>query len=99
MAGASSQGSRIDDCGRAQQRQVREAEMDLRAHVIEVILNDGWKVEFRGNRFGPYPTKKDAIATAEMWAENAQKRGHQLTVIVRLVGMEDPPIATDGRGV
>ena len=28
--------------------------MEMRAHVIEVIFDGGWKIAFEGHQFGPY---------------------------------------------
>jgi hypothetical protein len=53
-----------------------------RVHTLDVILEEGWKIQFRGYRFGPYATKREAIATAQMWADNGRKHGHQVTVVV-----------------
>jgi hypothetical protein len=50
------------------------------AELIEVLFDHGWKVGFRGYRFGPYPTRRDALETARTWGESARKQGYHVVV-------------------
>ena len=49
--------------------------------IIEVLFDGGWKISFRGYLFGPYLHRRDAVETAEMWAENGRCQG--LAVVVK----------------
>ena len=57
--------------------------METRSHLVEVVFDDGWKIAFRGMRFGPYANKSAAVATATEWVANGIKQGHRVTLAVR----------------
>jgi hypothetical protein len=67
----------------------------LEPYVIEVVFDDGWKIDFEGKRFGPYSGKTQAVATASEWVENGRKQGHQVTLSIR--GRPSGPEAIEGR--
>jgi hypothetical protein len=54
--------------------------MDEPQEVIEVLFEDGWKIAFRGYRFGPYPSRRDAVAIAATWAESTRRQGHNVVL-------------------
>lgn len=37
--------------------------------------SDGWTLIHKGKRLGPYPTEKDALSVAQIWAEGARRQG------------------------
>jgi hypothetical protein len=55
--------------------------MDVPHEIIEILFEGGWKIIFRGYSFGPYAHGREAIETAEMWAENGRRQG--LAVIIK----------------
>jgi hypothetical protein len=57
--------------------------MVLRSEAIAVIYDQGWKIKFRDNRFGPYPNRKEAVATATLWVHNARKQGHEVVLAIQ----------------
>jgi hypothetical protein len=68
--------------------------MKMRAYVVEVIFDDGWKIQFEGNRYGPYGSKAQAVATANEWVVNGRSQGHD--VILTMGQPEDGRSAPDG---
>lgn len=62
------------------------------AHVVGFLLmgreviritadRNGWTLVHGGKRLGPYPTEKDAIYTAQLWAEGARRQGIMLEFV------------------
>jgi hypothetical protein len=85
---------------RQQRKKEVEAQMDMRPYLIEVVFDDGWKIEFEGTKFGPYASRSDAMATANRWVENGRRQGHDVTLTVRgaaAKAVDDNHRAPDGR--
>jgi hypothetical protein len=51
--------------------------------VLEVVFHDAWQIALQGREFGPYASEEEAILTARRWAANAEKQGHQVSIVVR----------------
>lgn len=49
--------------------------------------SDGWTLVHKGRRIGPYPTEKDALSVAQIWAEGARRQG----IILEFVQDGDSP--------
>jgi hypothetical protein len=45
--------------------------------------SDGWTLVHDGKRIGPYPTEKDALSIAQVWAEGARRQGTILEFVVQ----------------
>lgn len=54
----------------------------MEQQLLRVIFEDGWKICFRADAFGPYPTKQDAVLTAQRWKQNAERQGHAVRIAV-----------------
>jgi hypothetical protein len=70
------------------------------------VLHDGdWMIEHQGQKYGNYPSKEEAAATARSWAENAAKQGYSVQVVVHdqkgpaftLLNL-DPPVGASSSG-
>lgn len=42
----------------------------------------GWTLVHNDKRIGPYPTEKDALSVAQLWAEGARRQGIMLEFVV-----------------
>ncbi len=51
--------------------------------VLEVIFNGTWKIATEDREFGPYATEEEAVEVARTWAEDAERQGHRLDVVIR----------------
>lgn len=65
----------------------------MEQQLLRVIFDDGWKICFRADAFGPYPTKQDALLTARRWQHNAERQGHEVQVLVEAEGEERRAVA------
>jgi hypothetical protein len=70
-----------------------EVEASTQEHeVLEVIFSGNWKIVLEDREFGPYSSEEEAIQTAQIWAANAGKQGHSVSVVIH-GGRADPRIA------
>ena len=56
--------------------------------------NAGWTLVHKGKRLGPYPTEKDALSVAQIWAEGARRQGIILEFVIQ--DSESPGAAVEG---
>jgi len=66
---------------------------------IEIVFENGWKIELRGYRFGPFRTRREALETAEMWAAADHRQGRSVSLnaaptLARLRLESTPPVRT-----
>lgn len=69
--------------------------------VFITAERDGWTLVHDGKRLGPYPTEKDALSTAQLWAEGARRQGTILEFVfeseITAQALVDSPSNNDGR--
>jgi hypothetical protein len=51
--------------------------------VLDVIFKGTWRIALGGKEFGPYANEQEAVETTRTWAEDAEKHGHRLNVVIR----------------
>jgi hypothetical protein len=52
-------------------------------HVPEVIFNGAWKIASEDRQFGPCPNEEVTVETPRTWANNGEKHGQSLDVVIR----------------
>lgn len=78
--------------------------MERRLH-IHVIMENSWKLDVLGQKYGDYTSKEEAVSTARKWAENAAKQGHRVQVVIHSeqgpafnLLVVEPPFGAPGLG-
>jgi hypothetical protein len=56
--------------------------MESLADTVAVVFDGAWKIKFRENHFGPYPSKRAAVSQAATWVANAHKGGRRLVLVI-----------------
>ena len=51
--------------------------------VLEVIFKGTWRIATEDREYGPYASEQEAVETAKTWAEDAEKQGHRVSVVIR----------------
>src|SRR5919106_1288574 len=49
---------------------------------IHVVMENSWKLDFLGQKYGDYTSKEEAVSIARKWAENAARQGHRVQVVI-----------------
>jgi hypothetical protein len=51
--------------------------------VLKVIFKGTWRIALGGKEFGSYSNEQEAVERARTWAEDAEKHGRRLDVVIR----------------
>ncbi len=51
--------------------------------VPEVIFKGTWRIATEDQEFGPYSSEEEAVETARRWADDAERQGQHLSVVIR----------------
>jgi hypothetical protein len=54
----------------------------MEQQLLRVVFDDGWKICYRAEAFGPYETQNTAVSTAREWLHNAERQGHTVKLVI-----------------